>query len=204
MSLFDSLKNLFGGAADESYPSSRLHVIDGSRLAANGSRDRSPRDQLALLQQLAGFAQKEKIKACVILPGRPLREAAEGADFKGIRVYYADSAEQMADRALRQAKKSSGSLLITQDRDIEKQAQSAGIETMRVTTFRKAMESGGGGDNGAERSRDGGRNRRRSRGGRRSGGAPRQQPDASQPQEKQSAPVQKKDSGGVSDLIDLV
>jgi len=201
MSLMGSLKKLFGGSADESFPSSRMHVIDATRMGGNGGRERSPRDQVTVLQQIASFAQKEEISACVVLAGRPLREAADGEEYKGIRVFYADSNAQSNEVALKLAKRYSQALLITQDRDLENDARSAGIETIRGTTFRKALDGGGeGGSDRGGRGEGGNRNRRRSRGRRAGNGRPERKPE--QNSQEKSPPAQ--DKGGVSDLIDLV
>ncbi len=207
MSLWDTVRGFFRVGNEEQGSSSNMHIIDTTRLInRNGGRDRlSPRDQFSMLQQLAGFVEKEQLRACALLEGRPLREVADQSTYKGLQVFYAEKSDALKDIALEQARKHRNALLITQDRDLENEARSVGIKTMRTTTLRKALEENGGrSDNG--KSSGGGRGRRRTRGGRRGGGSrQKQQQNQKQPQQKQQNEKPAKEArDGVSDLIDLV
>jgi hypothetical protein len=206
MSILGSLKQLVGGGvAEESFPSSRLHVIDATRF--NGGRERpSPRDQLALLNQLAAFAGREQVQMVVILAGRPLREVGDGEEYKGLQVWFAEAPDQLAGVVLKQARRGSQALVVTQDREVESEVQAAGLETMRVTTFRKALDEGGSGSGSR-----GGRRRTRSRrvgsgrsGGGRNGESRGESRGESGNQEQKATPPKPEGKGGVSDLIDLV
>ena len=199
MRLWDRIKELWGsGNVDELRgASSTLHVIDGE--GWNGTRGReaiSPRDQFALLKKLEGFVAKEKIKAVVLLVGRPLREAPDGGTYKSVEVCYAETPAERVKRALDLAGRRG--LIITSDAGLEQQARSAGLETLRTSTLRKVLDEGPGRKESSGRSSGRGGRRRSRRGGR--GPAP-------------SAPAAKSGSGeeksasagdGVSDLIDLV
>ncbi len=203
MSLLDSLKGLFSGSSADAGPTADLHIIDTERFSGrNGGRDRvSPREQVAMLQQLAAFAEKEKIRLCAILEGRPLREAPDRGEFKGVQVFYAERSEDVSRIALDLVGRNRNALLITQNRDLERQAQAAGAQTLRSGTLRKALEDNGGrSDDG----RSGGRGGRRRGRGRRGGG--RGQPQNQKPpqQKQQNEKPAKEARDGVSDLIDLV
>jgi len=208
MSLLDTLKELFAGGTSETGPSSRMHIIDTTGMAANGGRDRlSPRQQFAMVQDLAAFAEKEKIQACAILEGRPLREVADRSSVKGMQVFYVEQGEQAADMAWSMARKSRGALLITQNRELETRARAAGIETLRASTLRKAVEDNGsrsdaGRPGGGGRGRGGRRSSRSRRGGAERGQRPRQ--DQRPPQDRPKEQPAKEAKDGVSDLIDLV
>jgi len=204
MSLLDTIKGIFAGETAERGPSSRMHVIDTSGITANGGRERlSPRQQFAMVQDLAAFAQKEDIRACAILEGRPLREVADRSEYKGMQVFYAERAEQATEMAYAMARKHRGALLITQNRELESRATAAGIPLLRVSTLRKAID-----DNGSRSDSGRGRGGRRSSRSRRGGGGEErsQRPRRNQrkPEDKPKEQPAREAKDGVSDLIDLV
>lgn len=198
MSFIDTIKRWWGGAdnASLSGPSNILHVIDGSCLSGgNGGRERiSPRDQFTLLQQVATFVEKEQLRACVVLEGRPLREAPDGATFKTLQVHYVDDAGDLPQRAVALAR--GAAMVITQNRELESAAMARGISTMRGTSLRKAMEENSGRGSGDSGRGGAGRNRRR-----RPRRSERRPDTAGQTPSSQKAPQA---ADGVSDLIDLV
>ncbi len=217
MSFFSQLKEAF--TSDRiTAPSTGLHVIDLSSFGA-GSRggDRlSPRDRVNLLQKIASFVEREQLNACILIEGRPLREAPEGESFKTAKVVYAETGDEYVQQALKLAAGGSA-LLITQNRELERQAQDRGIRTLRASSLRRAMDEngrgsggGGGGNGGGGGGRSGGnrsgRRRSRSRRGNAEGGNRNTEQQAAKPTE--NAEPKNKKSGqakdGVSDLIDLV
>ena len=183
--------------------SSQWHIIDPRGWAGNGDgRGRpSPREQFLLLQKVAAFVEKEKLRAYVILEGRPLREAPDGKTFKTSKVVYAEQNSQFIAKALQLAGSHSGSLLVTNDRSLEQKARERGLATLRTATLRKAWDdaAGGGGDG-----RSANRSRRRQRPRKKPGQGPRgkDRERGETPQNPGEAPAG--NGGGVSDLIDLV
>ncbi len=200
MLFWKRLSNRWRSGGDECEPpgpSSLLHLIDAASVKAGGGRERlSPRDQFAVLQQVAAFVQREKIKAVVLFEGRPLREVPDGGTYKSLTVRYAEDSAALCALALKLADPSA--LVITNDKALEEQAVAAGLETLRGSTLRKAMDDGGGRSDTSKRG--GGRGGRRSRRSRRSTDG---KPDR---REKRDTPPPKKSGGddSVSDLIDLV
>jgi len=228
MSLMDKVKGFFSGDATAPEPVSKnLHVIDTTHLhESNGGPRPSPRDQFLLLQKLARFAEREKLNICAVLEGRPLREAADNEDFNGVRVVYAERADQLAEIVMQQVKRGGrDSVVITGDRQVEMLATQQNITTLRSSTFRKALDerdNGGrnhsharggerGGDRGGERGGDRNRRRRRPRPPRRpddekSTGENTREPSSNAPGENspRSQPQRQPSRDDVSDLIDLV
>jgi hypothetical protein len=206
MSIWSEIKSRLAGGEAEG-PSSTVHVIDVSGLAgSNGRGERSsPRDRVQLLQKLAQFVEREQIKAYALVDGRPLREAPDGEVFQTMTVHYAETANELAERALGLAR--GDALIITQNRELESSAMARGIATMRSSSLRRALdESGGGGRGDRDSSRSGGnRNRRRPRQRRPGGGEGRNRGEegaAEAPAKGRAKEAPAKD--GVSDLIDLV
>ncbi len=218
MSILDKIRGFFGG----SRRSKRLYVVDAARLFGGGGGDRlSPRDQVQVLHQLARFAQKEEIAIQAVFEGRPLREVADGGEFNGVTVYFADQASGLADvfvDRVRSGLRRGGVVAITANRQLEESATGLGAVTMRPSTLRKAMEGSGGGGDGGGRDRSGPprqRSRRRGRGGGGGGRPPQQQQQQQQPQQgqQQQPPASQPESSArpadpsrdaVRDMIDLV
>lgn len=203
MSFVRSIMGFFGGAANgaaSDAPTKLALVVDmNGFFSGNGQRERpSPRDQFALLQQVAKFAEKEALSVSVVIDGRPLREAPDGKHFKSVAVYYVEQSGQIGERVLALAGRGRGAVVITQNREIERQARERGVSTLRNATFRKGMEET---ESSAGSGRSGGRGRRRQR-PRRNAGSRSDERNTAPKNEQRSQKEAPKD--GVSDLIDLV
>lgn len=185
MSLLGKLVALFSGGTARN-----VCVVDGDRLA--GGDRVGPGERFQALSKLARFATRENMPMTVVFGGRPLREAADDANYNGVVVRYGETAEEVRSKlvkALGSAGRSRAAL-VTSDTEFESEMESKGFSTVKVSTLRKAMEppgSEGGsfggnrergersdrGERGERGDRDGGRrNRSRNRGGRRPQGEP--------------------------------
>lgn len=121
-----------------------------------------PRNQLQMLRRLARFAQREKLEVIAVLTGTPLNKAPAGKKFEEITVLYSKSPEEHAKFLARTAQsKGAGAVLVSGNAAAEKMAGN-GVRKLRVSTFRKAFDTGGddGGNGGNERF-EGGNNRSR-------------------------------------------
>lgn len=127
-------------------PTQRIYIVDGSGLADSRSRNGgsypSPRDHYQALRALAQFAAQERIALIAVFIGRPLREAGEGEDYKGVKVHYAEHAEAQADKMLqliRAELRTRDAVLIADDSDLERKAAALNAACMRLSTLRKAL-----------------------------------------------------------------
>jgi len=125
----------------------QIYLIDASGLidnrAKNGNVAPNPRDHFQILKTLAQFATREGIAMTAVFTGRPLREAADGEDFKGVQVFYAETPDTTGRKLMslgRDKQSSYAVTLLTADEKLEKEALSSGFECMRLSTFRKAVE----------------------------------------------------------------
>ncbi len=166
----------------------RVYLVDASGLAENrlrgGNGQLSPRDNFFILRNLAQFAEREGIKILAVLMGRPLREADEGEQYKGVRVYYAERSEDRAKKLLQLIRKHICSwdvVLISSDVQLERQAAALKAACLRASTLRKAME---------ERDERGERTGDRPRGGRGGRRGERRQAERPQPAEPIPAPAE--------------
>lgn len=147
----------------------------------------SPRDNFECLKAIAGFAEREGLHAVVLFAGRPLREAADGATYKNVKVRYADNPKSRIKTALRLLN-GANSLLITSDPELEQAASQKGADCMRISTLKKALDN--------RDTRDGRNNRdnRRSRHPRRQPGGENQKGNVT-PAREDSEPSAAKNNG---------
>lgn len=170
----------------------RVYIVDAAPLASsNGQRSRlAPRTQLNILRQLSQFARKEGIEIFAVFEGQPLHRAPDGRKFDDVVVRYAPTGQALNSLVLEllaEASRRKEVLVITADRELDAAVVSRGGTTMRVSTFKKALEKVGVSLAQVSRPRQG---RRR---GRRRGPAP-----AGPPREAESG------ADVVHELIDVV
>jgi hypothetical protein len=102
-----------------------------------------PRNQLQTLRRLSRFSQREKIEVVAVLTGSPLNKAPAGKKFEDVLVLYSKSPEEHAKfMAKTAAAKGAGAIMISGNAAAEKIA-GGGVRSMRVSTFRKAFDTGG-------------------------------------------------------------
>ena len=119
-----------------------------------------PRNQLQMLRRLARFAQREKLEVIAVLSGSPLNKAPAGKKFEEVTVVYSKSTDDHAKFLAKTAQsKGAGAVLVTGNAAAEKNAGN-GVKKMRVSTFRKAFDTGSD-EGGNDRSEGGGSNRSR-------------------------------------------
>ncbi|MDZ8119855.1 hypothetical protein [Pontiella agarivorans] len=143
-------------------PARTVLVVDVVSLnEATGQKGKiPPRNQLQMLRRLARFAQREKLEVIAVLCGTPLNKAPAGKNFEGIAVAYSASMDEHAKCLVKTAQsKGAGAVMISGNAAAEKLVGSQ-VKKMRVSTFRKAFDTGGD-DGGNERSEGGNNNRSR-------------------------------------------
>lgn len=125
----------------------RVYVVDATGMVdprqRNPGGQASPRDHFAILRMLAQFAGREGIEIHAVFTGRPLREAGEGQEFKGVRVFYAEndaSAQAKMKDLIRKLAVRKGVVLLTADVALEREAGELGAVCMRLSTLRKSFD----------------------------------------------------------------
>jgi predicted RNA-binding protein with PIN domain len=166
MGIFDSIKSVFSRSSG-GRETGRVYIVDAEKLADTREGRTGPVERFRAIQQLSRFAEREKIEMIAVVGGRPLREAAHGESYNGVRVFYVEENNSMADQMEKTLAQTRGRkpVVITNDKQLESRLRERGVETMRVTTLRKAFDgdSAVGGDGGRGR---GDRDRQSRRSGR--------------------------------------
>lgn len=168
MGLFDSIKSVFGGAGNGGRDADRIYIVDAEKLADSRDGRTGPVERFRAIQQLARFADREKVQIIAVLGGRPLREVANGESLNNVRVYYVEENSSVADQMEKTigSVSSSKAVAITNDKQLDERLVARGIATLRISTLRKALE-GGNGDSDGNGNRGRGRGDRNERGERR-------------------------------------
>ena len=125
----------------------RVYVVDATGMVdprqRNGGGQASPRDHFAILRMLAQFAGREGIEIQAVFTGRPLREAGEGQEFKGVRVFYAETGARAQARMKELICKLAvrkDVVLLTANAALEREAGDLGAVCMRLSTLRKSFD----------------------------------------------------------------
>ncbi len=146
------LKRLFSGARNSGNFSARpksdqVVIVDATGIinqrhkAANGQG--SPRDHAAILKDVLSFASREGLNFQLVFIGRPLREAAEGSERKGVTAHYVETRNACRDMILGLVKESLRKynvVVCASDPQVEAQASALGADCMRLSTFKKTLD----------------------------------------------------------------
>lgn len=215
MSLLDRIRSAFSGKSEgAAHDTSRVYIVDGDRITEGNERP-GPAERFQILQRLARFADREKVQMQVVLGGRALREVAHGDEFNGLKVYYSEQVEAIADQIMQlyQGSRRDKAVVITSDPQLETRVLEQGGALMKSSTLRKGLEGGNGGGGGEEysgrhgRRRDRGRRGDRGDRGDRRGGDRRPDQQESREAASSSESSGQREPGGettVKNLIDLV
>lgn len=216
MSLLNMFGQLFGTGTVAR--ESRVYIVDGTGMEG-GQKRQAPRNQLDILRRVSRFAQREKIKVHIAFSGTELRQIGNGDEYEGVTVRFTGkdgTIDELVLQLFRQFGRRA-SLVLTSKRELEEAIHSKNGNTMRLETFRKALDENGEGSRNYDRPRkrnprsrsrnknqrtdNGNNNEEKKQGngqGQGKGGKPNNQ---NRPRPK---PRQPKAADPVSDLIDLV
>lgn len=158
----------------------RVYVVDATGMVdprqRNSGGQASPRDHFVILRMLAQLVDREGIEIQAVFTGRALREAGEGQEFKGVRVFYAENGAGTQAKIKSLIRKLAGRkdvILLTADVALEREAGELGAVCMRLSTLRKSFDERDDRDRG-DRGEHGDRDRgNRDRGNRDRGNRPR-------------------------------
>lgn len=204
MSLFNKLVNSWlPGVGGETAAAKRRYIIDPApRMPGKDKREKlTPAEQVKFLQRLSRFARKESLEMAAVFATKELRAVQHRGDFQGIAVYFEPDAsgfDHMVANLVREQGQDARVMVITDDDQLEQTVRTGGADAMRLATFVKALDGGGGeGRNG----NGGGGASRPSRANRRPRGRRRNKPASETPRISRQGGS---DTAAVRDLIDLV
>jgi predicted RNA-binding protein with PIN domain len=114
--------------------------VMGQRVGWHRDRVRARRE---LLDELARFASAKKVRVAVVFDGAPDEHFADGASYRGVRVFYAARGSNADERikALVESSRERRTLrVVTSDRALAEYVRRCGTQVVRAGEFRRRME----------------------------------------------------------------
>jgi predicted RNA-binding protein with PIN domain len=121
------------------------YLVDGNNVMGQrvGWHRDKPGARRALLDELAQFAVARRVTLTVVFDGAPERHFADGASYRGVRVFYAERGSN-ADERIKQLVENSRErrtlLVVTSDRALADYVRRCGAQVVRAGEFRQRME----------------------------------------------------------------
>ncbi len=156
----------------------------------------APRNQLQTFRRLARFADREKVTVVAVSSGSPLNKAPAGKKFEGVVILYSKSLGDHSKYLVKTVRsKGAGAILVSGGAEAEK-LLGGSAKKMRISTFRKAFDTGGGESDQPDRNSG-----RGNRPPRRNKPKPVQNQNEPKPERR---PKESSQADAINELIDLV
>jgi predicted RNA-binding protein with PIN domain len=122
------------------------YLVDGNNVM--GQRVGWHRDRAGarrrLLQDLARFASAERASVAVVFDGAPDEHFPDGADFMGVRVFYAErngTADDRIESLVDAARERRTLLVVTSDRRLADYVRRSGVRVESAGGFRRRLDA---------------------------------------------------------------
>jgi predicted RNA-binding protein with PIN domain len=121
------------------------YLVDGNNVMAQRvgwHRDKAGARR-RLLDELARFTQAKGVRVTVVFDGAPEQHFADGASYRGVRVFYAERGSNADERikTLVEASRERRTLVVvTSDRALAGYVGRCGARVLRAGEFRRRME----------------------------------------------------------------
>lgn len=96
-----------------------------------------------LMDELARFAEVKRVRVMVVFDGAPEQHFADGASYKGVRLFYSlrgSNADERIKQMVEEARERSTLLVVTSDRALADYVRRCGARVIRSGEFRKKIE----------------------------------------------------------------
>ena len=95
------------------------------------------------MDELARFAIARRVSVAVVFDGAPEKHFADGASYKGIRLFYSErgsNADERIKQLVEQSRERRTLLVVTSDRALADYVRRCGAQVVRSGEFRKKLE----------------------------------------------------------------
>jgi predicted RNA-binding protein with PIN domain len=121
------------------------YLIDGNNVMAQrvGWHRDKPGARRALLDDVARFAQVKKVSVAVVFDGAPEQHFADGAKYRGVRLFYAErgsNADERIKRMVEGSRERRTLLVVTSDRALADYVRRCGAQVVSSGEFRRRMD----------------------------------------------------------------
>jgi predicted RNA-binding protein with PIN domain len=122
------------------------YLVDGNNVMGQrvGWHRDKPKARRELLDELARFASRKKVRVGVVFDGAPDEHFADGSSYRGVRVYYAargSDADERIKTLVEQSRERRTLLVVTSDRALAEYVRRCGAQVLRAGEFRRRMEA---------------------------------------------------------------
>jgi predicted RNA-binding protein with PIN domain len=121
------------------------YLVDGNNVMAQrvGWHRDKPKARRRLMDELARFAAGARARVRVVFDGAPEPHFADGAVYKGVRVFYSErgsNADERIKQMVEMERERHTLIVVTSDRALSDYVRRCGARVLRSGDFRKKME----------------------------------------------------------------
>ncbi|HEX8891167.1 MAG TPA: NYN domain-containing protein [Pyrinomonadaceae bacterium] len=121
------------------------YLVDGNNVMAQrvGWHRDKPKARRRLLDDVARFAQSAGVTVSVVFDGAPEKHFADGASYRGVRVFYAERGSNADERIkgfVEEARERRTLLVVTSDRALADYVRRCGAQVIRSGEFRQRID----------------------------------------------------------------
>ena len=124
---------------------SYMYLVDGNNVIAQrvGWHKDKRKARRRLMDELARFAHTRRASVAVVFDGAPDEFFADGASYKGVRLFYAErgsNADERIKQLVERERERRTLIVVTSDRALSDYVRRCGAQVIRSGEFRKRME----------------------------------------------------------------
>ena len=121
------------------------YLVDGNNVMGQrvGWHRDKPKARRRLMDELARFAQERRVSVSVVFDGAPEKHFADGASYKGVRVFYAErgsNADERIKKMVEQSRERRTMFVVTSDRALADYVRRCGVQVIRSGEFRQRID----------------------------------------------------------------
>jgi predicted RNA-binding protein with PIN domain len=122
------------------------YLVDGNNVMAQrvGWHRDKRKARRGLMDELARFAQRRRVRVSVVFDGAPEQHFADGSSYQSVRVFYAErgsNADERIKQMVDEARERRTLIVVTSDRELADYVRRCGAQVVRSGEFRKKMEA---------------------------------------------------------------
>ena len=126
------------------------YLVDGNNVMAQrvGWHRDKPKARRRLMDELAKFMGAKRVRVAVVFDGAPDQHFADGASYKGVRLFYSErgsNADERIKRMVEESRERRTLIVVTSDRALSDYVRRCGAVVVRSGEFRKKMEEAAAG-----------------------------------------------------------
>jgi predicted RNA-binding protein with PIN domain len=120
------------------------YLVDGNNVMAQrvGWHKDKPRARRGLLDDLASFAARKRVRVAVVFDGAPEAHFADGSSYRGVKIFYAlrgSNADERIKALVEAARERKPLRVVTSDRALAAYVRQCGVAVISAGEFRQRI-----------------------------------------------------------------